>query len=310
MGPYHLEVKGEKCDPSYNQWVQLWKLLSCSDSAHVDSIDISLNDLIKTTKWYLEDDIMIGILMVANSKQHLSCRLLRPHGDPSADRTLGDSSSISRHQAVIQHCATNAAPSFLRGQNVVVDVAELAERERKRAKANELQRVLLQQSIVRYFLFQFSVRQPTSYGEELTKSPHRLTDRVVLHRIFTDTVSSKEFDVEFTKLLDEKIVSLTSPVEDPDIDQETKLFKCRGTAAFKCHNEMGPYHLEVKGEKCDPSYNQWVQLWKLLSCSDSAHVDSIDISLNDLIKTTKWYLEDDIMIGILMVANSKQIHGI
>ncbi|EFX62072.1 hypothetical protein DAPPUDRAFT_120554 [Daphnia pulex] len=105
---------------------------------------------------------------------------------------------------------------------------------------------------------------------------------------FASTVSSKEFDVEFTKLLDEKIVSLTSPVEDPDIDQETKLFKCRGTAAFKCHNEMGPYHLEVKGEKCDPSYNQWVQLWKLLSCSDSAHVDSIDISLNDLIKTTKW----------------------
>ncbi|XP_046445896.1 coiled-coil domain-containing protein 66-like isoform X2 [Daphnia pulex] len=62
-----------------------------------------------------------------------------------SDRTLGDSSSISRHQAVVQHCATNAAPSFLRGQNVVVDVAELAERERKRAKANELQRVLLQQ---------------------------------------------------------------------------------------------------------------------------------------------------------------------
>ncbi|XP_057370430.1 transcription factor SPT20 homolog isoform X1 [Daphnia carinata] len=57
--------------------------------------------------------------------------------------TSGDSSNIS-HRA-IQHCATNAAPSFLRGQNVMVDVAELAERERKRAKANELQRVLLQQ---------------------------------------------------------------------------------------------------------------------------------------------------------------------
>ncbi|XP_045026120.1 uncharacterized protein LOC116917800 isoform X2 [Daphnia magna] len=57
--------------------------------------------------------------------------------------TSGDSPNIS-HRA-IQHCATNAAPSFLRGQNVVVDVAELAERERKRAKANELQRVLLQQ---------------------------------------------------------------------------------------------------------------------------------------------------------------------
>ena len=37
------------------------------------------------------------------------------------------------------------SPSFLRGQNAVVDAAELAERERKRAKANELQRVLLQQ---------------------------------------------------------------------------------------------------------------------------------------------------------------------
>ncbi|KAI9565413.1 hypothetical protein GHT06_009205 [Daphnia sinensis] len=56
---------------------------------------------------------------------------------------LGDSPNISLR--AIQHCATNAAPSFLRGQNVVVDVAELAERERKRAKANELQRVLLQQ---------------------------------------------------------------------------------------------------------------------------------------------------------------------
>lgn len=37
------------------------------------------------------------------------------------------------------------SPSFLRGQNTVVDAAELVEREKKRAKANELQRVLLQQ---------------------------------------------------------------------------------------------------------------------------------------------------------------------
>ncbi|EFX76877.1 hypothetical protein DAPPUDRAFT_322006 [Daphnia pulex] len=124
---------------------------------------------------------------------------------------------------------------------------------------------------------------------------------------FASTVSSKEFDLEFTKLLDQKIVSLKSPVEDPDIDQETKLFKCRGTAAFKCHHELGPYHLEVKGEKCDPSYDQWVLIWKLLSCSGAVHAEVIDNSLNDLIKKTKWYLEDDLMIGILMVANSKKV---
>jgi hypothetical protein len=96
-------------------------------------------------------------------------------------------------------------------------------------------------------------------------------------------------------------------VEDPDIDQETKLFKCRGTAAFKCHHELGPYHLEVKGEKCDPSYDQWVLIWKLLSCSGAVHAEVIDNSLNDLIKKTKWYLVDDLMIGILMVANSKKV---
>lgn len=124
---------------------------------------------------------------------------------------------------------------------------------------------------------------------------------------FASTVSSKEYDLEFTKLLDQKIVSLKSPVEDPDIDQETKLFKCRGTAAFKCHHELGPYHLEVKGEKCDPSYDQWVLIWKLLSCSGAVHAEVIDNSLNDLIKKTKWYLEDDLMIGILMVANSKKV---
>lgn len=55
---------------------------------------------------------------------------------------------------------------------------------------------------------------------------------------FASTVSSKEFDLEFTKLLDKKIVSLKSPVEDPDIHPEKKLFKCRGTAAFK--NPMNP----------------------------------------------------------------------
>ena len=48
-------------------------------------------------------------------------------------------------------CFCYCSPSFLRGQNVVVDVAELAERDRKRAKANELQRGLLQQVITNWF---------------------------------------------------------------------------------------------------------------------------------------------------------------
>lgn len=37
------------------------------------------------------------------------------------------------------------SPTFLRGQNVVVDAAVMAEREMRRAKATELQKVLLQQ---------------------------------------------------------------------------------------------------------------------------------------------------------------------
>jgi hypothetical protein len=69
---------------------------------------------------------------------------------------------------------------------------------------------------------------------------------------FSRSVSSQQFDLEFEKLLDQKLISLESEnIPDPDIHPETKLFKCLGTAAFKCHHEIGPYHLKVKGEKCN-----------------------------------------------------------
>ncbi len=106
---------------------------------------------------------------------------------------------------------------------------------------------------------------------------------------FYRSVSSQEFHLEFEKLRDQQLISLESEnISDPDIHPETKLFKCLGTATFKCHHEIGPYHLKVKGEKCKPSYNQWVLMWKLMSCSDTVRAELSNILLNDLIKETKW----------------------
>lgn len=53
-----------------------------------------------------------------------------------------------------------SSPTFLRGQNVVVDAAVMAEREMKRAKATELQRILLQQVHNNHFPWFLPFRLP------------------------------------------------------------------------------------------------------------------------------------------------------